>query len=142
MGREVTSPSPKAAFYVAAYKVVPVTARPPQIHSTLERIDQHCFLAMNFLVSTPFFTIYRSRTLTMVNELIRSRLKFSLLFSFYFILFYFFYLLGLVWALCDYSLSFLSLFFTVCGLIYWRAERLEGMMDVKIKAWRNEMCRV
>lgn len=38
--RQVTSPSSKGSFYVADYKVVLVIARPPQKHSTLERIDQ------------------------------------------------------------------------------------------------------
>jgi len=32
--------SSKGSFYMVAYKVVLVTARPPQKHSTLERIDQ------------------------------------------------------------------------------------------------------
>lgn len=36
----VTSPSSKGSFYVADYKVVLVTARPSQKHSTLEGIDQ------------------------------------------------------------------------------------------------------
>ena len=37
---QVTSPSLKGPFYMAGYKVVLMTARPSQKHSTLERIDQ------------------------------------------------------------------------------------------------------